>query len=331
MNPQLILIADDDAAIAAMLEHLLSQDGHFVATALDGRDALKLFRSHQPDLVLTDLDMPYVSGFEVCRAVKAEAPLVPVAIITGRDDQQSKLKAWDLNADDFLTKPFQPIEVLARCRSLLKTKRLLDDLDSAEQVVFAFARAVEAKCQFTWGHSTRVSEYALMIARDLGLSAEDLTLLRKGCLLHDIGKISIPDSILNKPDSLTMAEFEIVRQHPLQGVHILEPLHSIRNVIPLVRWHHERLDGRGYPDGLFGGAIPLLTRILSVADVFDALASDRPYRSAMPVSKCFELLRHNAAHGGLDPEFVNQFCRLQAASLQSVATSSAETEMCGDL
>ena len=293
-----------------MLEEMLTADGHRVTVACDGREAMDSAVGQPPDLILTDLDMPYMSGYEVCRRIKHDpvTRLIPVIIITGRDRLEDKLRAWDLGADDFLTKPFQSVEVLARCRSLLRVKSLVDELDSAEAVVFAFARAVEAKCRYTWGHSERVTKYALALASQIGVSEAEREVLHKGGMLHDIGKINISDAVLNKPGKLTPEEYAIIKEHPAQGVRIVEPLRSIRETIPIIRWHHERLDGRGYPDGLFGGAIPLLTRILSVADVYDALSSERPYRSALSHEHCLRILREDAAGGGLDPEVVRCFC-----------------------
>ena len=176
-----------------------------------------------------------------------------------------------------------------------------------QAVLFAMARAVEAKSSHTQGHTERVTEYALALARKLGVSPEELDVLRVGSALHDIGKIGIPDEILNKPGKLSTAEYDIVKLHPVAGVRIVEPLRSVRQSLPLIRWHHERMDGTGYPDGLFGGAIPLLVRILSVADVYDALSSTRPYRAKMPTEQCLAILRKEAANGGLDPELVEDF------------------------
>jgi putative two-component system response regulator len=199
------------------------------------------------------------------------------------------------------------VEVTTRCRSLLRIKRLIEERDSAESVVFAFARAVEAKSPYTHGHAERVRRYSLALADAVGVTAEEREVLRKGALLHDVGKISIPDAILNKPGPLTAEEYAIVKGHSAQGAHIVEPLHSVRDAVPLIRWHHERLDGRGYPDGLRGDEVPPLVRILSVADVYDSLASERPYRSAMPHGRCLEVLGEEAAGGGLDPELVKVF------------------------
>src|SRR5262249_39230697 len=152
-----------------------------------------------------------------------------------------KLRAWELGADDFITKPFQCLEVVARSRSLLRIKRLVDERDSAEAVVFAFARVVEAKSPYTHGHSERVAAYALSLAAQINLAEEQWETLRKGSLLHDIGKISVPDSILDKPGALTVAEFEVMKQHTVQGARMVEPLRSIQDAVPMIRWHHERL------------------------------------------------------------------------------------------
>ena len=315
MTAPQILVADDDDSIAALLMQLLTADGHQVTLAHDGEEALALIPVIRPDLVLTDLEMPRVDGFEVCRQIKHDplTRLLPVLIITGQDAQNARLRAWELGADDFLTKPFEMVEVRTRCRSLVRVKRLVDELDSAEAVVFAFARTVEAKCKYTWGHSERVVAHTSALARQLGMSEPEQQVLRKGALLHDVGKINIPDAILNKPGPLTPEERDLVKQHALQGVRIVEPLRSIRETIPLIRWHHERLDGKGYPDGLAGGAIPLAVRVLAVADVFDALSNERPYRPALPLAECFDILRTNAAGGGLDPELVRCFCELRGA------------------
>jgi putative two-component system response regulator len=305
-----VLVVDDEPAVGALLEQLLTAEGYHVRRAADGQAALAAVGRRAPDLILLDLDMPRLDGFEVCRRVKRDPAtrLIPVLILTGQASSAARLRGWELGADDFLTKPFQIVEIVARCRSLLRAKRLHDELDSAQAVVFAFARAVEAKCPYTLGHAERVTSYALALAAHLGLSGPERELLRWGSLLHDVGKISIPDAVLNKPGALTAAEYALVKRHPLEGVRIVEPLRSIRDTVPLIRWHHERLDGLGYPDGLRGDAIPPLVRILSVADVYDALASARPYRPALPHAKCLEVLRADAAAGGLDAALVPIFC-----------------------
>lgn len=304
-----ILVVDDEPAITRLLRQVLEADGHFVAVAADGRAALECVARSRPDLIVLDLDMPGIGGFEVCRQLKAAAAtrLLPVLVLTGTGVANARLKAWELGADGFLAKPFQIPELIGRVRSMLRHKALVDTLDSAESVVYALARAIDAKSPYTHGHSGRVTHYALALADHLGLGAADTDILRRGAMLHDIGKISTPDAILDKAGQLTPEEFAVIKRHPADGARIVEPLLSARDLLPLIRWHHERLDGKGYPDGLAGAAIPYLVRILSVADCYDALASDRPYRSAMPREQCIAVMEDGAAGGGLDPELVRSF------------------------
>jgi putative two-component system response regulator len=306
-----ILIVDDNLTIISLLQYALRQEGYRVVVAQDGQEALDRVAAEPPELILLDLDLPILSGDEVCRRLKNDPATrtIPVVMLTALGELENKLAAWDYGADEFLTKPFRVVEVLTRCRSLLRIKQLGDDRDSAESVVYAFARAVEAKSPYTHGHSERVKCYALALADELGVSSQDREVLRKGALLHDVGKISIPDVILDKPDRLTFEEYEIIKGHPAQGAHILEPLRSVVDAIPLIRWHHERLDGKGYPDGIRGEQIPVLVRILSVCDIYDSLKSDRPYRPALEWEKCVAILRQEAG-GGLDPELVERFVRL---------------------
>jgi putative two-component system response regulator len=320
-----ILVVDDNRTNALLLERVLVGDGHMVDVANDGQEALERVTHHCPDLILLDLDMPRIDGYEVCRRVKSNPAtrFVPIVIVTAQNAFDAKLRAWELGADDFITKPFQCLEVVARCRSLLRIKDLIDERDSAEAVVFAFARVVEAKSPYTHGHSERVAAYALTLASEIQLPEDEWETLRKGALLHDIGKVSVPDAILDKPASLTPAEFDIMKQHTVQGARIAEPLRSVRDAVPLIRWHHERLDGRGYPDGLFGGSIPLLVRILSVADVYDSLSSARPYRGAIPHPQCMEILNRDASGGGLDPELVEAFSRVITPTAISVISRTA--------
>jgi putative two-component system response regulator len=307
-----ILVVDDNPSVSHLLQQMLLAEGYTVETAADGVEALETVARQAPDLILLDVDMPRLDGFEVCRQIKTSpvSCLIPIIFITAQSAFESKLHAWDLGADDFLTKPFQRVEVLARCRCLLRIKGLVEERESAESVVFALARAVEVKSPYTHGHSERVRSYALRLAAQVGLPAEQWDALAKGALLHDIGKLSTPDAILNKPGPLTPAEFAVVKDHTWQGARIVEPLHSLRDTLPLIRWHHERLDGKGYPDALPAEKISLAVRILSVADVYDSLVSDRPYRPPIPHARCLEFLRGSAAAGGLDPAIVEQFCVL---------------------
>jgi len=304
-----ILVVDDEPAITKLLRIVLEIEGHQVQVAANGQQAMECVATRRPDLIILDVDMPHVGGFEVCRRLKLapETRLLPILILTGTGAANARLRAWELGADEFLTKPFQTLEVAARCRSLLRQKELVDGLDSAESVVFTLARVIEAKSQFTHGHSDRVTQYAITLAKQIGIGEADLDILRRGAALHDIGKISTPDAILDKPGPLSPEEFDVIKRHPADGARIVEPLRSARDILPLIRWHHERINGTGYPDGLVGNAIPHLVRILSVADVYDALASDRPYRPAMSHARCHEVMKNDSERGGLDPELVQHF------------------------
>jgi putative two-component system response regulator len=314
-----IVVAEDDPSSSRFFHRVLAADGHDVRLAADGVEALKLICEFKPDLILLDLYMPRLDGREVCRRVKQDPAtrLIPIVIVTAADNFDLKMGAWEVGADDFLGKPLHGVELVARCRSLLRVKSLIDELDTAEAVVFALARAVEAKSPYTQGHAERVTLYALALSDEVGVSAEDRETLRKGALLHDIGKISVPDAILDKPGPLTAEEHEVVKQHPVQGARIIEPLRSLRETVPLIRWHHERPDGGGYPDGLRGGDIGRLVRVLSIADVYDSLASKRPYRGPLSPADCLGLLRQTAAQGGLDADLVDAFCALMDGGPQA--------------
>jgi len=312
LNAQRILVVDDNPHIASLLRYGLSAEGYEVAVAEDGLEALDKVAQVRPDLILLDVDLPHLTGDQVCRRLKGDPAtrFIPIIMLTAMGAFQNKLAAWDYGADEFLTKPFHLVEVTTRCRSLLRLKRLVEERESAEAVVFALARTVEAKSPYTHGHSERVMQYAVQLAEAIGVDAEKRELLRKGALLHDVGKLAIPDAILDKPGALTSEEFDLVKQHTVQGAHIVKPLASLRDTIPLIRWHHERLDGKGYPDGLCGEEISLLVRILSVSDIYDSLASDRPYRAPIPPDVCLAMLRENARGGGLDLALVEMFASL---------------------
>jgi len=309
---------EDDPAVAQLSEQLLVNEGHQVRWCTNGVEALRSVADRPPDLILLDLDIPEPNGFEVCEQIKSDpkTQFIPVVIVTGEMGSKIKVRTWRLGADEFLSKPFIAEELLARVRSLLRVKHLVDELDSAQSVVYALARAIDAKCRYTQGHSERVARHVKTLAKALQLSESQTNTLECGARLHDIGKIAVPDAILNKNGALTNEEYAVVKQHPVEGVRIIESLQSIREAIPLVRWHHERPDGRGYPDGIQGDQIPLLARVLAVVDVYDALSSERPYRPAMSHEDSINVLRTSAGSGGLDPEIVRCFCAMPEFEFQ---------------
>lgn len=313
-----ILVVEDDERNIHILTSLLQREGYQSHVVTDGEMALDYLSTSLPDLILLDLGLPKRDGFEICARLKVSplTRLIPIIVLTGQSDFDSKLRCIELGADDFVSKPFNSTEVLARCKSLLRLKFALDELDSAERVIYAFARAVEAKDPYTEGHTERVASYALALARRMGLGEKDHTALRKSAILHDVGKIGVPDFILNKPGPLTPEEFDHVRCHPLQGVSIIEPLHSVRDALPAIRWHHERLDGSGYPDGLSGDEIPIVVRIMTIADVYDALTTERPYHEAMSPAEGSRILREGAARGWWDKELILTFLSIVLESPQ---------------
>lgn len=306
-----ILIADDEKESANVLKEILLANGYDVSVASDGEEAMDLIRQNPKgyDLFVLDIFMPHVSGNEILNAIKSkdDTRLTPVIMITGLGDEKDKLEAIELGCDDFLTKPYSMAELLARVRSLLKMKFANDDLDSAENVIFSLARAIEAKDAYTQGHTERVSQYAVLLGDRLQLSKEETAALFKGGILHDIGKIGVPDSILNKPGKLEANEFEIIKSHPVVGAKICQKLNSIKSAIPIIRYHHEKLDGSGYPDGLKGDDIPTVARIMAIVDVYDALTTTRSYRPAMPKERALQILSEEADKGWWDKEILVEF------------------------
>jgi putative two-component system response regulator len=310
-----VLVVEDNGRSQQLLRDLLMHEGYDVATASDGEEALARIGEQRPDCLLCDLVMPKMDGYEVVRRLKSaeETRLIPVIVITGLADLSHKLTAIEAGADDFLTKPFNALEVTARVRSLVKMKRLNDALESASNVVFALARAIEAKDNYTQGHGERVAVYAVQLAEHVGCPPPEVEQVRKGGILHDVGKIGCPDAILNKPGPLTPEEFEVVKRHPMHGWDICRHLKSVADALPCIRWHHEKLDGSGYPDGLGANEIPRAVRIMSIADVYDALATARAYKPAFDDETCFRILNDEADRGWWDKELVCAFCEMRRA------------------
>ena len=261
------------------------------------------------DLALLDVVMPHPSGFEVCQAMKSkpETRLIPVVLLTSLNSDSDRLHGIMCGADDFLNKPVNKHELLARVHSLLRLKRFTDELDNAESVLFSLALSIEAKDPYTEGHCDRLSKYSVALAERLGLPEELRVALRRGGLVHDIGKLGVPEQILLKPGPLTPEERKIMEQHTIAGERICAPLRSFRHVLPIIRHHHEKWDGSGYPDGLRGEQIPLIARILQVTDIYDALTTDRPYRKALSLEKAFAIMREEVKRGWWDGSILVEF------------------------
>jgi putative two-component system response regulator len=313
-----VLVADDTEGIRTLFRRLLAADGHEVILATDGIAALDAVDRFHPDVILLDVTMPGASGLDVCRRLKRDPAthLVPVVLVTGQTDISDRIKGLEAGADEFLSKPVHPLELRARVRSLGRMKRLIDALDSAEAAFVTLALTIEARDPLTKGHCERLAREAVRLGRALGLGDDDLFALHRGGYLHDVGKIGVPDAILLKPGPLTPDEFAQMKQHPEIGDALCAPLQSLRRVRPIVLSHHERLDGSGYPFGLRGDDVPLLAQIVGVVDVYDALTSGRPYRSALPADRAAQYLVAEAAAGRFARQHVEAF-------LDTVAVASA--------
>lgn len=307
-NPK-ILIVDDNPVNVELLKAQLKPYQYTLDTAYDGEEALAKIQQSHPDLVLLDLMMPKISGYEVCRSIKQnkETQFIPVIIITALSELDDKLKAIELGADDFLVKPFNKLELTTRIKSLLNLKALHDDVDRSENILFSLVKALEAKDMYTRGHSERVAHYATTLAMQIGLPEKEIEILRKGSLLHDIGKIGVREDVLLKPGQLTTAEMELIKIHPSVGFEICKPLKSLAPCLCCIRSHHERIDGEGYPDHLSSKDIPLDAKIIAVVDSYDAMVTDRPYRKKMPKEQALGIFEKEKKMGQWDVDVVEAF------------------------
>jgi putative two-component system response regulator len=314
-----VLVVDADSRRCADWDALLSEQGYVVITARNGEAALALCPQLQPDLVLLCDSFPDMHGLEVCRQLKADPRnrLMPIILHSAAGDDSDASRAAGAGADDYWGHAPTPWEALSRVHSMLQLKTYIDD--QAESVLLSLAKSIEVRDPFDVAHCVRVSNNAVRFGKSLGLSQNDLDALRIGGLVHDIGKIGVPDAILSKPGPLDPAESKIVKEHPLVGERICAPLKSLRHVLPLIRHHHERMDGSGYPDGLHGEQIPLTVRALQIVDICDALTSDRSYRRNLPLPSALIILYEEADRGWLDGALVGQYASVVVGSEGSIA------------
>jgi len=290
---------------------ILRRDDYTPITACNGVEALDLVERESPDLILLDVTMPRLDGFAVCQRLKDNeaTALIPVTMLTGLDDREHRQRGLEVGADDFLTKPFEHSLLRARIRSQLRIKRLTDQLERTERVIFMLALAVESKDAYTEGHLRRLSRYSEQLAVAAAIPQEHLKAIRFGGLLHDIGKISVDDAILRKSGALTPEEYEQIKRHPEYGARIVAPMRFAAEVAPIIRHHHERWDGSGYPDGLRGEEIPIGARIVAIVDAYDAMMTDRPYRKALGLEETLRRLREGRGREW-DPKLLDLFLGL---------------------
>jgi putative two-component system response regulator len=298
-----ILIVDDDDRNLKILEALLRFRRYEVVKATNGEEALSAMRKINFDMVLSDVMMPVMDGFELCRRIKqnSDTRLIPVIMLTALDDTPSKVKAIECGADDFMNKPPNQMELFARIKSLVNLKHVNSKMTSIRNVIFSLANTVEAKDGYTQGHIERVSNLSVTLGKRMGLTETEIEALKLGGALHDIGKIAVPDQILNKPGPLSPEEWEIMKKHTDIGFKICLPLKdNLGMALSIVRHHHEKLDGTGYPDGLTGDQISMVARIMAVVDIYDALTTDRPYRKGMSQADAVKILDEEGQQGKLD-------------------------------
>ncbi len=332
-----VLIVDDERSGREAMESILVGLGETLVFASSGSEALEIAAAHPPDLILLDVMMPGMDGFEVCRRLRADPVLadMPVILATALNDRNSKLMGLEAGADDFLTKPVDRIELIARVQTILRLNRyrkLASRLEALErghqELAEAYDATVESLVSFldsrdheTEQHSQRVMKMTVLLARRFEFGESELVHIRRGALLHDVGKIGIPDAILNKPGPLNDAEWAIMRRHPQIAFDRLKYIPYLIPALDIPHCHHEKWDGTGYPRGLKGDAIPLSARVFSVIDVWDALSSSRPYRSAWEGDKVFAHIRALAGTH-FDPAIVGKFLNLLAEHPRPVQRAS---------
>lgn len=318
----IILIVDDEISGRLTLESILEGQGYQIEMAETGMEAIEKARRILPDVILLDVMMPGMDGFEVCRRIRSDPLLaeIPILILTALDDRKSLLSGLDAGADDYITKPYDRYELRARLLGITRLNRyrkLLDEranievaheklLSAYDATIEGWSRAMDLRDRETEGHTLRVTGLSVKLARRMGISEGELIFIRRGALLHDIGKLGVPDSILHKASTLTDEEWKIMRQHPQFAYDMLYPIEYLRPALDIPFCHHEKWDGTGYPRGLSGEQIPLAARIFAVVDVWDAVTSDRPYRRAWDMKKAMDYINEQSGKH-FDPNVVTPF------------------------
>lgn len=323
-----LLIVDENDLNRRLLRGMLKAEPYRMMEAKRPSEALAILDREKVDLVIADQAMPEMTGIEFCELIKNErrTQLIPVLMTTSVQGMDNEVAGYESGADEFLVKPLRPALVRTRIRSMLRNKALVDSLEEAEGILFALAQSVEHRDRYTGLHCERLAAYGIALAQALGLSRRNQQALYRGGYLHDIGKIVIPDAILFKRGLLTEQEWQLMRQHTIRGEEICRPMKTLTPVLPIIRSHHERWDGSGYPDGLRGESIPLLARILQVADIYDALTTARPYKPAFSHQHAIEMMMEEARRGWRDPELVPLFAEVARADAEAASPLFSSNE-----
>jgi putative two-component system response regulator len=309
MEQPTILVVEDDARVRNVLSEHLTSLGYGIVKAASAEEALHKLESTTPDLVLTDVHMGGMNGIELCARLKRDArfQLTPVIILTGQSDLKARVAGLAAGADDFFAKPFNLLEIRTRVAALLRVKFLLDQLERAESVITTLGLTIEARDPYTAGHCERLARYAIGLGKALGVDEALLKALWLGGFLHDLGKIAVPDRILLKTGPLSAEERNALEAHPVIGADLVREMRTLDDVRPIIRYHHERFNGSGYPDRLRGEKIPLGARIMAVVDVYDALCTARPYKPALSHEEAVDILLRETETGSWDPQVVETF------------------------
>lgn len=321
----LILIVDDEYAGRETLQSILESEGYQLEMAENGMQAIEKAKRLMPDVILLDIMMPGMTGFEVCERIRNDPQIaeIPIIVLTALDDRESLLTALKAGADDFISKPFDRYELRARLlgitrlnryQKLIRERAKLQEANAQllvayEATIEGWSHAMDLRDRETEGHSRRVADLTVQLAQNLGMGHEQIIHVRRGALLHDMGKIGIPDTILLKPDELTEEEWSIMRQHPKHAYDMLYRVEYLRPALDIPYCHHEKWDGTGYPRGLKGEEIPMPARLFAIVDVWDALTSNRPYRSAWSEVETLAYIREQSGKH-FDPQVVDLFFRV---------------------
>ncbi len=308
-----ILIVDDDPVVRETIRDSVEHLGYATREAGSAEDALQQIVQELPDLILLDVRMPGITGIELCRQLKADQTthLIPVVLLTAQGELDTRVAGLEAGADDYFTKPVHLRELRARLRALIRLKRVVEELEQAENMITSLALTIEARDTYTAGHCVRLATFAVELGERLGCSEDEVGALRLGGFLHDLGKIAVPDGVLLKPGPLSVEEWRMMREHPDAGDRLARPMRTLALVRPIIRHHHERVDGQGYPDKLVGEEIPFLARIMAIVDVYDALRTRRPYKPSLEELEALRLLNDGARNGQLDPELVRAFTEMR--------------------
>jgi putative two-component system response regulator len=286
-----VLIVDDNPDDIKTIAGTLAPCGASVITATDGTDAIAKAKQTSPEVILLDIKIPKINGYDVCKILKStyETASIPIILITAFNEKEAMEKGFAMGADDFLGKPINEDVLKVRIRALANLKHLADGLRRVEDVLFTIVHIVDAKDSYTRGHSERVTKLSLLLAKELQMGGGELKLLERAAKLHDIGKIAVAETILNKPGVLTPEEFAEIRKHSATGEEICSHLKLPQKILKIIRHHHERFDGKGYPDGIKGNEISVGARIIAVVDCYDAMSTDRPYRAKLPKERIISI------------------------------------------